>query len=55
MDPEAFRTFEQQEHDRLAGGYHDFYEPVMGGTIAALLDAAGVRAGRGPRLPAIGL
>jgi SAM-dependent methyltransferase len=40
MDTEAFRDF-----DRAAGGYHDFFEPVTGGAIATLLDAAGARAG----------
>jgi SAM-dependent methyltransferase len=45
MDCEAFRDFERAAHDRVAGGYRDFFEPVTRGTIAALLDAAGVRAG----------
>jgi len=45
MDAEAFRNFERAAHDRVAGGYHDFFEPVTGGAIMALLDAAGVRAG----------
>ena len=45
MDTEAFRDFERAAHDRIAGGYHDFFEPVTGGAIAALLDAAGVGAG----------
>ena len=44
MDTEAFRDFERAAHDRVADGYHDFFEPVTGGAIAALLDAAGVRA-----------
>ena len=45
MDTEAFRDFERAAHDRVAGGYHDFFEPVTGGAIASLLDAAGARAG----------
>jgi ubiquinone/menaquinone biosynthesis C-methylase UbiE len=45
MDTEAFRDFERAAHDRVAGGYREFFEPVTGGAIAALLDAAGVRAG----------
>lgn len=45
MDTEAFRDFERAAHDRVADGYHDFFEPVTGGAIAALLDAAGVRTG----------
>jgi SAM-dependent methyltransferase len=45
MDTEAFRDFERAAHDRVAGGYHDFFEPVTRGTIATLLDAAGARAG----------
>ena len=45
MDTEAFRDFERAAHDRVAGGYHDFFEPVTGGAIVALLDAARVRAG----------
>lgn len=45
MDTEAFRDFERAAHDRVAGGYHEFFEPVTGGAIAALLDAACVRAG----------
>jgi len=45
MDPDAFRDFERAAHDRVADGYHDFFEPVTRGAIAALLDAAGVREG----------
>lgn len=45
MDTEAFRAFERAAHDRVADGYHEFFEPVTRGSIAALLDAAGVRAG----------
>ena len=45
MDTEAFRDFERAAHDRVADGYHDFFEPVTGGAIAMLLDAAGVHAG----------
>jgi SAM-dependent methyltransferase len=45
MDAEAFRNFERAAHDRVAGGYHDFFEPMTGGAIMALLDAARVRAG----------
>jgi SAM-dependent methyltransferase len=45
MDSEAFRDFERAAHDRVADGYHDFFEPVTRGAIAVLLDAAGVRAG----------
>ena len=45
MDTEAFRDFERAAHDRVAGGYHDFFEPVTGGAIPTLLDAAAVRAG----------
>ena len=45
MDTEAFRDFERAAHDRVAGGYHDFFEPVTRGAVAMLLDAAGVRAG----------
>jgi ubiquinone/menaquinone biosynthesis C-methylase UbiE len=44
MDTEAFRDFERAAHDRVAGGYHDFFEPVTRGVVATLLDAAGVRA-----------
>jgi len=45
MDTEAFRDFERAAHDRVAGGYHDFFEPVTAGAVATLLDAAGARAG----------
>jgi ubiquinone/menaquinone biosynthesis C-methylase UbiE len=45
MDTEAFRDFERAAHDRVADGYHDFFEPVTGGAIAMLLDAAAVHAG----------
>ena len=45
MDAEAFRNFERAAHERVAGGYHDFFEPMTGGAIMALLDAARVRAG----------
>ena len=45
MDSEAFRNFERAAHERVAGGYHDFFEPMTGGAIMALLDAARVRAG----------
>ena len=45
MDAEAFRDFERAAHDRVADGYHDFFEPVTRGAISALLDAAGVREG----------
>jgi SAM-dependent methyltransferase len=45
MDTEAFRDFERAAHDRVAAGYHDFFEPVTRGAIGTLLDAAGARAG----------
>lgn len=38
MDTEAFRDFERAAHDRVADGYHDFFEPVTGG--AGLVDVA---------------
>ena len=45
MNADVFKNFERREHDRVAGGYHDFFEPVTGGAITALLDDAGVRPG----------
>jgi SAM-dependent methyltransferase len=45
MDTEAFRDFERAAHDRVAGSYHDFFEPVTRGAIATLLDVASARAG----------
>jgi SAM-dependent methyltransferase len=45
MDAEAFRNFERAAHDRVAGGYRGFFEPVTAGAIMSLLDAARVRAG----------
>ncbi|MBI2014060.1 MAG: hypothetical protein HYS77_00725 [Candidatus Rokubacteria bacterium] len=36
MDPDAFRRFEQAAHDRVARGYHDFFEPVT--SSAGLVD-----------------
>ena len=45
MDHDAFRRFEQAAHDRVARGYHEFFEQVTGRMIDALLAAAGVGAG----------
>jgi SAM-dependent methyltransferase len=45
FDPDAFRRFEREAHDRVAPGYADFFAPVTRLVIEALLDAAGVRAG----------
>jgi SAM-dependent methyltransferase len=48
VDAAAFREFERAAHDRVAGAYHDFFEPVTSRVIDALLDAA--RVGPGVRV-----
>ncbi len=45
LEGDAFREFERRGHDRVAGSYGDFFEPVTAGAVAALLDAAGVERG----------
>ena len=42
FDPEAFQRFEQLGWQRKAEAYHQFYAPISGFVIEALLDAAGV-------------
>lgn len=45
FDPDAFREFERQGHDRLADSYADVFTPITGLAVGQLLDAARVRAG----------
>jgi hypothetical protein len=40
FDPEAFREFERQGHDRLAKNYTDVFTPITGLAVGHLLDAA---------------
>ena len=40
FDPEAFRDFERDAHDRLAVGYQKSFTPITALAIEALLDAA---------------
>jgi SAM-dependent methyltransferase len=42
-DPEAFDAFEEAGWSRVADRYEDFIARLTGGTVEALLDAAGVR------------
>jgi SAM-dependent methyltransferase len=43
IDPQAFREFERNAHDRLAGSYHSFFVPITEHAAEPLLDAAAVR------------
>ena len=45
IDPDAFRDFERNAHDRLADSYHAFFAPVTAHAAEPLLTAANV----GPR------
>jgi ubiquinone/menaquinone biosynthesis C-methylase UbiE len=45
LDPDAFREFERQGHDRLADSYARLFTSITGLAVDHLLDAAGVRAG----------
>jgi SAM-dependent methyltransferase len=45
FDPDAFRRFELAGHERVVARYAEFFAPATAGTLDALLDAAGVRAG----------
>jgi SAM-dependent methyltransferase len=45
FDPEAFREFERQGHDRLAESYADVFTPITGLAVGYLLDAASVKTG----------
>jgi SAM-dependent methyltransferase len=45
FDPEAFREFERQGHDRLAESYTDVFTPITGLAIGHLLDAASAKPG----------
>lgn len=45
FDPDAFREFERQGHDRLADSYTDVFTPITGLAVGQLLDAARVKAG----------
>ncbi len=45
IDKDAFRDFERDAHDRIAGSYNDLFTTVTDRAVAPLLDAAQVRAG----------
>lgn len=45
FDPDAFRDFDREGHDRLAASYTDVFTPITGLAIGHLLDAAQIRPG----------
>ena len=45
FNPEAFRDFERQGHDRLAESYAEVFTPITGLAVEDLLDAANVGTG----------
>ena len=45
VDKDAFRNFERDAHDRIAGSYNDLFAAVTDGAVAPLLDAAQLNAG----------
>jgi hypothetical protein len=45
FDPEAFREFDREGHNRLAESYADVFTPITGLAVGQLLEAAGVGKG----------
>src|SRR5262245_31102014 len=45
IDADAFRNFERDAHDEIAGGYRDFFTAVTAYAVDPLLDAAAFRSG----------
>lgn len=45
VDPELFRQFERDAHDRIADSYHAFFVPITRHAADPLLDVAAVRPG----------
>jgi SAM-dependent methyltransferase len=45
FDPDAFRAFEREGHDRVAAGYQKSFTPITGLAVERLLGAASVGAG----------